>query len=135
MAKYLKKYSIFVLVICLIAISLPSTSTADNFFVKGKDSSDKAATIEDSPDSHSPSLRNLNSFYSQPDSTEPALFEEEEERNLVKEIIVWTIGAAFVGYFIAKVVLENDSDSATEDSNQKEIPDGGVNLRSPLFTF
>jgi hypothetical protein len=132
---YAKIFFSFLLTLAIISFGWPTSSIGDNLFVKGKDSAEKAARFDDSPTTQSPTLRNLPSFTSQPDSVETVLFEDEEERNLIKEITVWIIGAAFVGYFIVKVFLEGDTDDEEEEQPGKEIPGGGVSSSVPLFSF
>ncbi|MFH1755228.1 MAG: hypothetical protein ABIA59_05945, partial [Candidatus Latescibacterota bacterium] len=60
---------------------------------------------------------------------------EDEERNLLKEITVWVIGAAFVSYFIIKVFLEGDTNEPDPDGSGKKIPGGGVTSRVLLYSF
>jgi hypothetical protein len=132
---HIKIFSTFVLIVALVTFGWPQTSIGNHNLVKGEDRAEDAARYDNSRSIPSPSLRNLNSLHSQPDSTEPVIFEEEEERNLVKEITVWVIGAAFVGYFIVKVFLEGESDENEDVKPKKEIPGGGINSSVPLFSF
>lgn len=135
MFNYVKKFSCFILILSLATFGWPSTSTGERFFVKGEESADDAARFVNSRPAPSSSLRTLDSFHTQPDSTEAVLFEEEEERNLVKEIAVWVIGAAFVGYFIVKVFLEGDTDEPEEEKPKKEIPGSAVIRIVPPISF
>jgi hypothetical protein len=135
MNHYLNKISSVILILSLVAVGWPVNIAANNSFVKGADSSDDAAGPVDISPVSSLLLYELNGFYHQPDSTETMLFEEEEERNLIKEITVWVIGAAFVGYFIVKVFLEGDEEEPEPDKPIKEIPSGNVNLIVPPVSF
>ncbi len=130
-----KKFSCFILIFSLATLGWPSTSTGERFFVKGEENADDAARFGNSRPAPSPSLRTLNSFHAQPDSTETVPFEEEEERNLVKEITVWIIGAAFVGYFIVKVFLEGDTEETEEEKSTKKIPGSAVIRIVPSDSF
>jgi hypothetical protein len=131
----IKKFSSFILILALVSFGWPANAAANDSFSKGGESSEQAAGLADRHPSPSPLLRNLNGFHFQPDSTETVLFEEEEERNLVKEITVWVIGAAFVGYFIIKVFLEGDEEEPAPDKPKKEIPGSDVSFILPSFSF
>lgn len=60
----------------------------------------------------------------QPDTTDDefVLPEEKETRQLVKEIAVWVVAAAFVAFFIVKVFIEEDDEPGDDDDNGKDIP-------------
>ena len=60
----------------------------------------------------------------QPDTTDDefVLPEEKETKQLVKEIAVWVIAAAFVAFFIVKVFIEEDEEPADDDDGGKDIP-------------
>lgn len=135
MNNYVQKFCSLVLILSLISFGWPTASMGTASFVKGKDSAESAARFYDSGTEQTPTLRNIPAFTSQPDSTETVLFEEEEERNLVKEITVWIIGAAFVGYFIVKVFLEGDTADEEEEKPGKVIPGDVINTGVPLFSF
>ena len=59
------------------------------------------------------------------DTTELDFPEEEEKdrKQLIKDIGVFVVVAAFVGYFIIKVFLEGDTDETPADDDGKIIPD------------
>ncbi len=59
------------------------------------------------------------------DTTEVDFPEEEEQskKELVKDIAVFLVAAAFVGYFIIKVFLEGDTEELPPDDDGKIIPD------------
>jgi len=63
-------------------------------------------------------------YAAEPDSTEEGLeFPEEKESHLARDITVFVIVSAFVGYFIIKVFLEGDTDEETTDTPPgKQIP-------------
>ena len=68
-----------------------------------------------------------NSMFSsaQPDSMGPdgGYFEEEEEgKNLYRDIGVFLIISAFAGYFIIKVFLEGETEEPPVDNGGKDIP-------------
>lgn len=48
--------------------------------------------------------------------------EEEEERNIVKEVIIWTTVAGFVAFFLIEVFLEGDTDVAPPPPTPKPPP-------------
>jgi hypothetical protein len=60
----------------------------------------------------------------QPDSTDDEFIlpEEKDTRQVVKEIAVWVVAAAFVAFFIVKVFIEEDDEPADEDDGGKDIP-------------
>jgi hypothetical protein len=132
---YIKKISSFILILSFIAVGWPLDCGALDSLPVGEKNSDEAAGGANLRPTPSPMLRNLSGSYFQPDSTETSLFEEEEERNLIKEITVWVIGAAFVGYFIVKVFLEGDEEEPEEEEPRKEIPGGGIGFSFYSFSF
>jgi hypothetical protein len=58
-----------------------------------------------------------------PDSTDDGfvLPEEKSKKQITKEIVMWTVIAAFVAFFIVKVFIEKDDDSGDSGSNGKPI--------------
>ncbi len=58
-----------------------------------------------------------------PDSTDDGfvLPEEKSKKQITKEIVMWTVIAAFVAFFIVKVFIEKDDDTADTGSNGKPI--------------
>ena len=59
-----------------------------------------------------------------PDSSDDdfVLPEEKDKKQLVKEIAVWALAAAFVAFFIVKVFIEDDDEAADDDDGGKVIP-------------
>ncbi|NIM19822.1 MAG: hypothetical protein GTO51_06215 [Candidatus Latescibacteria bacterium] len=130
------KLAIFVIAAALTACGWSHSSFGNDLPLKGERTAEEAAQFKSEPASLSPSAaKSLGAFALQPDTTEASLYEEEEEeRNLVKEIIMWTIGGAFVSYFIIKVFLEGEEEESPPQKPGKEIP-GSINTvrfpRSP----
>lgn len=60
----------------------------------------------------------------QPDTTDDefVLPEEKETKQIVKEIAVWVLAAAFVAFFIVKVFIEEDDEPGDDDDDGKDIP-------------
>lgn len=52
-------------------------------------------------------------------------FPEEGEKHLVRELLVFGIVAAFVGFFIAEIFLNEDTEETAEDDGGKDIPTTG----------
>jgi hypothetical protein len=48
--------------------------------------------------------------------------EEDGEKHLVRDVAVFIMVAAFVGYFIAEVFLKSEPDETTDDGGGKIIP-------------
>jgi hypothetical protein len=65
------------------------------------------------------------SGYARSDTTEVEFPEDEEKsRNeLIKDIGVFVVVSAFIGYFIVKVFLEGDTEQLPPDDGGKIIPD------------
>jgi hypothetical protein len=63
----------------------------------------------------------LHMAYVQPDTTEFE-FPEDDTKHLARDITVFVIAAAFVGYFIVKVFLQGDTEKEEEEEKGKEIP-------------
>lgn len=59
------------------------------------------------------------------DTTEVDFPEEEEKtkKELIKDIGVFVVVSAFIGYFIIKVFLEGDTEEPAPDDDGKIIPD------------
>jgi hypothetical protein len=47
---------------------------------------------------------------------------EEKKNHLARDITVFVITSAFVGYFIAKVFIQGDTSSSPSSGNGKDIP-------------
>jgi hypothetical protein len=60
------------------------------------------------------------SISAQPDTTEFE-FPEDENKHLVRDITVFVIAAAFVGYFLVKVFLEGDTDEEEQEKKGKDV--------------
>ncbi|HEX6790115.1 MAG TPA: hypothetical protein VF247_02285 [Candidatus Krumholzibacteria bacterium] len=60
----------------------------------------------------------------EPDTTDDdfVLPEEKSRSQLVKEIAVWVLAAAFVAFFIVKVFIQEDDEPADDGNNGKPIP-------------
>ena len=60
----------------------------------------------------------------EPDTTDGdfVLPEEKSRSQLVKEIAVWVLVAAFVAFFIVKVFIQDDDEPADDGGNGKDIP-------------
>jgi hypothetical protein len=58
-----------------------------------------------------------------PDTTDDGftLPEEKSKKQITKEIILWTLVAAFVAFFIVKVFIEKDNSSTSSGTNGKPI--------------
>jgi hypothetical protein len=58
-----------------------------------------------------------------PDTTDEGftLPEEKSKKQITKEIVMWTLIAAFVAFFIVKVFIEKDDSPADSGSNGKPI--------------
>jgi hypothetical protein len=65
------------------------------------------------------------SGYAPSDTTEVDFPEEEEtsRKELIKDIGVFIVVSAFIGYFIVKVFLEGDTEEPPPDDDGKIIPD------------
>ena len=119
----LKRLLIYLITISVVAAGLPPAASSRQFDTAGAESAQEAARYESSQPPLSPAVTNALGFSSLlSDTTQSVYFDEEEERNLVKEMIVWFIGAAFVGYFIVKVFLQGDTDEEPPPPKGKQLP-------------
>ncbi len=132
---FIKKFFLLFICFALIVCGMPQMSIGHDSFVRGEKTSDEAAQYKNEQLNSDPAeYRSIGFEVLSADTTGTALY-EEEDRNLVKEIIVWTIGAAFVGYFIVKVFLEGDTEETGPDKPVKEIPGGNVNTGVLFYSF
>jgi hypothetical protein len=62
------------------------------------------------------------------DTTEVEFPEEDEQgrKHLARDIGVFVMVSAFVGYFLVKVFFEGDTENTSSDDGGKKIPGGGV---------
>ena len=117
-----KRVLVFWLAIGVINLGFPPAASSQLIVPDGAGTAAEAARYE-APPLFSPVVTGSLVFASlQPDTSRTLYVEEEEERNLVKEMIVWIIGAAFVGYFIAKVFLQGDTDEEPPPKSGKQVP-------------
>lgn len=116
--------------LCLICAALIVLSTlswsaaASSAFPAGSATAADAAAPAPLPTPLSPGMDGLHAS-AQPDTVPPAggYFEEEEEgKNLYRDIGVFLIVSAFVGYFIIKVFLEGETEEPPPDDGGKEVP-------------
>ena len=123
MTTLLKRLLIYLITLSVVAVGWPPAAGSRQFDTAGAESAHEAARYESSQPPLSPAVTNSLGFASLlSDTTQSVYIDEEEERNLVKEMIVWFIGAAFVGYFIVKVFLQGDTDKESPPSQGKPYP-------------
>ena len=127
----LKRLLVYFLAVSIMAIGWPSLADSQRFVIDGAKSSEEAAKYKAPLPQLSPAITNSLGFKSLlSDTTQAVYYEEEEQRNLVKEMIVWFIGAAFVGYFIVKVFLQGDTDEDPPATTGKQLPQTNLFLPS-----
>jgi hypothetical protein len=125
MMTILKQVLALVLASGIVALGFPPAAGSPEFVGDraGKTTAEEAARYESPPAPLSPAFTHSIGFAALISDTTEAVFEDEEEdRNLAKELTVWIIGAAFVGYFIVKVFLQGDTDEAPPPDTGKQPP-------------
>ena len=106
----LRKYTVYALTCTMLLLGWPAYTNAGGGLPSGESTSEEAAE---------PHLSSPTSFtFAYGDTIDYEFPEEEKERNIYREIALYTIVAGFVAFFIIKVFLEGDT---TED----EPPSGG----------
>lgn len=110
----------------LHVMSFPALGGAT--FVAGKSTAGEAACWRVDGEDAEGEADTINSLagaiptaYVQPDTTEFE-FPEDETKHLTRDITIFVIAAAFVGYFIVKVFLQGDTEEEEEEKKGKEIP-------------
>jgi hypothetical protein len=125
MIHFLRKTIVFALTGAITLAAIPPSLHAGGEIPSGADSAEQAA----SPDlkafhSQKAVPGRWNGSYAAFDTTGYDFPEEEEEkRNIVKEVAIWVGVAAFVAFFVIKVFLEGDTDETpTDDGGGKDVP-------------
>jgi hypothetical protein len=118
-----KKLTVYWVAISVVALGWTPAIGRPEQVTGNAGTADEAARYESPPPPISPAVAASLGFASLlSDTTQTLYVEEEEHRNLVKEIIVWFIGAAFVGYFVVKVFLQGDTDETPQPKQGKQLP-------------
>jgi hypothetical protein len=118
----LNRYLAALILLVFVVYVLPANTNAGSPFASGKKTADEAAAPNNSDgvdDSSPVPLRyaaTMGHTFAEPDTTEFE-FPEEEESHLARDITVFLIASAFVGYFIIKVFLEGDTEEQEEEDN------------------
>lgn len=117
MCHFAKKYTVYALTCTIALLGWPAYSRAEGELPAGKSTSDAAAAPDLSARTSS-GAGGYSFTFAYGDTIDYEFPEEDEERNIYKEIALYTIAAAFVAFFIIKVFLEGDTE-------QEEPPSGG----------
>ena len=121
-----KKGLIYLLSFSIVLWALPRKTSAAGEFAPARRTADEAAAYSSSA-SKAGDLRATGwmGAFADPDTTEYEFPEDEEEKDsIVREVIVWTVVAGFVAFFIIKVFLEGDKTEEEETPPGKEPPPG-----------
>lgn len=130
MFEILKRVMVIVVSCALVAGALPRPKPVRAQLLPGKSSSDEAAALRRDRSVDSNRLMTYGLGYAMADTTDYEFPEEEEQRNLVKEVALWVIVAGFVAFFIIKVFLEGDTDEGQSGNGGKVVP---VTDRQPVL--
>jgi hypothetical protein len=125
----LNKHVVCVVLIAFACHILPASVFAGDTLVAGKSTAGEAAAPDardSTPSDSTLPLRYaipMTGGYAQPDSTEYE-FPEEKKSHLARDITIFVIVSAFVGYFLVKVFLEGDKEDqgGDEGGNGKPPP-------------
>jgi hypothetical protein len=130
MGQYINKHIVIAVAFTFVLYITPHPAWGGDTLVAGKSSADEAAEwrapttdTAGSPRLSTAMAGNFGATYAQPDTT-VFEFPEEENKHLIRDITVFVIAAAFVGYFLVKVFLEGDTEEEEEEDNGKTIPGG-----------
>ncbi|MFQ5511694.1 MAG: hypothetical protein ACE5EO_07585 [Candidatus Krumholzibacteriia bacterium] len=117
-----KKGLIYSLCVSLLALTAPARGNAGERLPEGRrTAAEAAATAFGGRDSRR--AGRLLAAFAYADTTEYEFpDEEEEERNVVKEVILWTAVAGFLSFFVIKVFLQGDTDIPPPEPNKKPPP-------------
>lgn len=120
-----KKCLVYLVCITLVQLSIPRGARGGGGFPRGHDSADKAAAARPEQLSNGHTLSDGWQYaFASADTTDYEFPEEEEKRNLVREVAMYVVIAGFVAFFIIKVFLEGDTDLPPSDNGGgKENPD------------
>lgn len=128
---FVNKNVVFVLSITFFLYVTSFPVQGGDTLVAGKETSSEAAAWRaEPPENESPAVTAFalglaaGAAYQQPDTT-GFKFPEEENKHLIRDITVFVIVAAFVGYFLIKVFLEGDTEEEDVDTGGKKVPIGG----------
>jgi len=131
MRSFVNKNVVFTLLVTFVLYVAPLPARGGDTLVAGKASSNEAAGWRgDGQASRLPAevqlafAVSMDSTYARPDTT-GFYFPGEENKHLIRDIAVFVVAAAFVGYFLIKVFLEGDTEEEEEPSGGKEVPGGG----------
>jgi hypothetical protein len=116
-----------VVLVTFLSYVLPTRGLEARTLSAGKQTADEAASWQQdapAPGTQSIPLRfgvSLDHSVADTDTTEFE-FPKDRETHLARDIAIFVIVAAFVGYFIIKVFLEGDTDQGEEPNNGKDLP-------------
>ena len=122
---------VFVLCGALLGLTWPDVTSADDSMAEGARTPSEAAGIKLNGKTDGlfkfVNWRPAPSFFASSayaDTTDLEFPEDEEtnQKNLVRDVGIFIVLSAFVGFFLIKVFLEGDTQQRPDDDNGKEIP-------------
>lgn len=123
----LNRYVTCLVLVAFVAYVVPGPALGKGSFAGGKTTAEEAASWQTQPGDKTVEIATLSMAnplgggYAQPDTTEFD-FPEEESKHLYRDITIFLIVSAFVGYFIVKVFLQGDTEEEPEETGGKKIP-------------
>ena len=122
---------VFVLCGALLGLTWPDVTSADSSMAEGVRTPAEAASIDLNGKIDglfkfvnwrpAPSFL-ASSAYADTTDLEFPEDEETNQKNLVRDVGIFIVLSAFVGFFLIKVFLEGDTQQPPDDDNGKEIP-------------
>ena len=130
MLLFVNKNVVFTLSITFFLYVIALPAHGGDTLVAGKATSNEAAVWSAGPpENETPAATTLalgvlaDAAYEPPDTT-GFQFPVGENKHLVRDIAVFVIVAAFVGYFLIKVFLEGDTEEEAAPKGGKDVPAG-----------
>lgn len=132
MQTVLRKYLACFPVLAVVAATTPSYGGSGDFPV-GEASADRAAAVDLSSEVFAERVTHYwNYRFAISDTTGYEFPEEEETEHVWRDVVLWSVVAGFVAFFVIKVFLEGDTEEPEPEKPGKEIPPTTIIIPRPV---
>jgi hypothetical protein len=129
----LKTYLVYTLAIAITCLALPSPASTERQLPAGEPTAAGAAApkLPGSDDRVTP-FAAIGESYAYADTTDDYQFpEDEEQKHVWRDVVIWLAVAGFVAFFVIKVFLEGDKDEPQTEEPGKQVPPSTLTVPWP----